>query len=197
MQKLICHLSVFFITLFSTLIHAATIPNTNPIQLHQSPDTTSKVIGTLKPGDTLIPIFQKNDWVEIGNPSDGTVGWAKQSEMQKAGYPTIFIRTFNQTPGQSGYKVIQYTGNGKMDQKQIDEIMKHTQKQQADFQKAMNQLMEQNATNLQRFNQQFQQLWENNSKQIKQFMAPILQPVIVVPPQQKNPESKDTSQIKK
>lgn len=185
--------------LFSLLANAATTPAApEPLQLYQAPEANAKVIGAIKPGSTLIPIFQKNGWIEIGNPQDGMVGWVKQSDMQKAGYPTLFIRTFSQTPGQSGYKIIQYSGSEKMDQGKIDELMKNVQRQQVDFQKAMDQLKEQSYQNLQRLNEQFKQFWDNNSKQLKQFVAPVLQPAVVVPEkkQEKNKTTTDSSKTK-
>src|SRR5690348_6470017 len=63
----------------------AAVDNSNTITLYTMPDKNSKVIGTIPAGQALVPIIQQQDWIKVGDPKTGNVGWMQQQSLtQKA-----------------------------------------------------------------------------------------------------------------
>jgi hypothetical protein len=62
------------------------------LSLYQNPDSTSNVIGTVKEGQAIIPIFNRGDWIKVGDPTNGNVGWVTKDMLQKSSYPQIAMK---------------------------------------------------------------------------------------------------------
>ena len=70
----------------------ATTPTPAPTQakavkkiiIYAEPSTSAKVIAQVNPWQRLIPVYQKGDWIKVGNPDDGTIGWINSKQYQEA-----------------------------------------------------------------------------------------------------------------
>lgn len=167
----------------STLQPAAN-PSIKGIMLYDKPDLTSNVVATIQPGQPLIPIFSQNDWIKVGNPQNGDVGWVSDKTFNELGIPKIYIKTYSQNnPGQqnSGYQIIQYSGR-QMDTKQFQSMVAMMQNQQDNTERAFNQLISQSIANFNELARQLQQMQNFNNMQINTHTAsiPATTPVIII-----------------
>lgn len=129
-------LMVALLSLVSVSAMAATL------SLYQNPDPKSNVIATVKEGQAIVPIFNHGDWVKIGDPSNGNVGWVTKDQLQKSGYPQMSMQV-----------------SGTRDPKEAKKMMEKIEKQQEEFRASINQLMQQNLENMTKINQDFNALW--------------------------------------
>lgn len=138
----------FSILLYSFTCYAAILSkNQTSIPLLDQPQANSKVVGQITAGHTIIPIFSQGDWVKVGDSNTGNVGWVANKTLEEHGFPKIYIKSVGSTKNganDSQVQIIQYSGTQKMDEKQIQAMMKHFQEQQARMQKMFNQMLEQN-----------------------------------------------------
>ncbi|HEV2614118.1 MAG TPA: SH3 domain-containing protein [Gammaproteobacteria bacterium] len=112
------------------------------LSLYQNPDSKSNVIASVKEGQAIIPIFNQGDWVKIGDPTNGNVGWVSKEALQKSGYPQMSMQI-----------------SGSKNPEEVKKMMDNIQKQQAEFQSAISKYMQQNIQNMTKLNQDFGQLW--------------------------------------
>jgi transcription termination factor NusB len=136
MEGVMKRFMIGFLALISFSAMAATL------SLYQNPDSTSNVIASVKEGQAIIPIFKKDDWVKVGDPSNGNVGWVSNDELKKSGFPQVSMQI-----------------SGSRDPKEVQKVMDAIQKQQADFQASISRYMQQTTENMTRLNQSFGQLW--------------------------------------
>jgi SH3-like domain-containing protein len=127
---------MIFLSLLSFSVMAA------PLSLYQNPDSKSNVIASVKEGQAIIPIFNQGDWVKIGDPTNGNVGWVTKAALQKSGYPQMSMQI-----------------SGTKNPQEVKKMMDNMQKQQAEFQSAISKYMQQNIQNMTKLNQDFGQLW--------------------------------------
>jgi SH3-like domain-containing protein len=73
--------------LFITALLAASVSFAKNINLYEQPKTDAKVVATIDPAQGIVPIYtpDKSEWVKIGDPRNGNVGWVKSSDLAKAG----------------------------------------------------------------------------------------------------------------
>lgn len=148
--------------LLSFCINTFAADSQNTISLYEQPNSNSKVVATIEKGKPIMPIFSKDNWIKIADPSNGNVGWISNDTLKANNMPKIYVKTFSQGSGQNGStQVIQYTGNKVIDEKQMNDMIQDLQKKQGDLQKAFNQLMEQSVTNFNEIMKQLQILDQN------------------------------------
>jgi hypothetical protein len=137
-----------------------------PVNLHEQPQQNSKVIGTIEVSEGFVPIFTPKDgnWIKIGDPRNGNVGWVQSSDLSDGKLSFHFFSTGN---GGQGYQVIQFGSSKPYSSEQVTKMMQEMQKQELVVQKDVQQMM-------QHLMQQFQHEWDS---------FPIMMPVIVVPQQ--------------
>lgn len=75
-------LSVFALMLSSITVMAAT-KNTTPIVTLYSEPNTGKVVETVPITTYLTPIFRQQDWLKVGDSSNGQVGWININQYSK------------------------------------------------------------------------------------------------------------------
>jgi hypothetical protein len=72
----------------SLLLGAASLSTavaaSNDISLYTQPNVASRLIAELPYDTRLVPIFEKGDWLKVGDPSDGAVGWINKTQYMKA-----------------------------------------------------------------------------------------------------------------
>lgn len=118
----------------------ATVAQT--INLYESPETTAKIIKQLPANTNLVGIYQKGDWMKVGDREDGSTGWinlkqyhqAKQDFYQQyfhVNSESIYVST---KKDKNGKTVIEAYKNGKKlsdaDAKKLyDQMQAQTEKQ--------------------------------------------------------------------
>lgn len=175
--------------LFSSLLMSLTaLVSSNvfakTINLYDQPNSTAKMIGTIDSEKGLIPIFIPKDgqWVKIANPLDGTVGWAKSSDLKienKNGY-TISEQVVSQGNGPQSF-IIKFGESKPLTDAQKAELTKKMQERQQLFQKNMQHILQDISTQFNDFSTHF----------------PVIMPVVLVPEQSTKtttkPETKATT----
>ena len=111
------------------------------IKLYESPEMTAKVMKTLPVHAHLVAIFQKGDWMKVGDQQDGTTGWINLTQYHQAkqqyyhhyfhtNVETVFVHTFKDKDGKT---IIEAYRNGK--KLSEDESKKLYEKSQAEARK--------------------------------------------------------------
>ncbi len=145
-------ISGLFYTLMTTATFAATI------NMHEKPSADSKVVASVASDTPLKSIFytEQKDWVKVGNPQNGEVGWIKAAEFKET--PGIikinssqiqhFFTHQDNKKEPATYSIIQYSGPNELKpedaKKAIQEMEKRNeqmkacvQKMQAEMQKSI------------------------------------------------------------
>lgn len=168
------HRSVLYAAIISSIaLFSATSALAKDVSLYDQPKADAKVVGNIDLSAGVIPIFttKQGDWMKVGDPRNGNVGWIKSSDISSSGGPTSF--TFTQKTISNGkepqtYQIIQFGSGQKMTPEQM-QVLQQLQQQQQNFQKQWHDLMSQ-------MNDQFQHDW------IMPTMGfPVIMPVVVVP----------------
>lgn len=101
-------------------------------------DNDKNIIKTLSPSTRLIKIYQKGDWIKVGNPEDGTVGWINQKQYQQAleafYKPNIQEIVISQTTDKNNkpqIKIVAYKNGKPISQKEAEALYENVKKQQA------------------------------------------------------------------
>lgn len=149
------------------------LPESIEISLYESPDLKSKVTQNLPINTDLVAIYNKGDWVKVGNKANGDTGWINVAQYREAkqnfyknyyheNFTSIF---FNWTKDKNGKTMIEAYRNGK-------------KLSNADAQKLYDQMREQEQHQweaMQRFNHMIDQQFRDDF-----FNMPIMMPGIVV-----------------
>lgn len=134
-------LSILFLSLAIGL-NAAETPQKNlnskdPLQIKlYAENNDKKIIDTVSVATPLVKIYQKDDWIKVGNPKDGTVGWINQKQYQEAkknlntlNVQEIFISRTLGKDKQSEDKLVVYQNGQPVSEKEAKEIYKNMKKQ--------------------------------------------------------------------
>ncbi len=84
------------------------------INLYDQPQAAAKIVGTFDSTKGFIPIFSTPDgqWVKIGDPRNGNVGWAKITDLATTNGPagiSVMQKTVNDPSGvPKSYQVFQF-----------------------------------------------------------------------------------------
>lgn len=105
------------------------------INLYDQPKADAKVIGKVDLATGVVPIFtsKEGDWMKVGDPKDGNVGWIKSNEMTTPGAPVSFSYTQKVVNDKNGPHTVQLLQVGKP----------NTQSTQQDQQEFYNKLRQQ------------------------------------------------------
>lgn len=126
---------LFFVAcLFSAAVFA------NEIELFDQPKAEAKVIGKIpsKTGFVCIYTPKDSEWIKVGDPRNGHVGWVKLADAKKSGFASNRLMVKND--GQS-FQLVQYAAAQPYDDKQTKEMLDLMQKRQIAFQKHMQKVM--------------------------------------------------------
>lgn len=122
------------------------------VMIYSQPSESSKVIEKINPNVRLVEIFQKSkDWIKVGNPNNGNVGWINQQQYQQAwnefnqpNIKTIFVQySKNDKNGKPEMNVIAYQNGKKVSDKEAKELYEKIKKQNSAEQKQMQQFFSQ------------------------------------------------------
>jgi hypothetical protein len=149
------------------------------VNLYEQPQTTSKVVGTMPSDNPMVPIISSKDgqWMKVGNPANGAVGWVKSSDLTNNNQGFSFSQQTVNT-GDGPKTTIQFGVPTTLSADQIKEM----QKRQAEVQKSVQKIMDDMYSNIHR-------LYGN----ITTGAYPIFMPMIVVPAQLVQPTAPASS----
>lgn len=96
-------LFVYLLFLF-TLFFSANRAFAKDINLYDQPQLAAKIVGTIDSTKGFVPIFSTPDgqWVKVGDPRNGNVGWAKTADLSTTNGPagiSVMQRTVNDPSG--------------------------------------------------------------------------------------------------
>lgn len=174
---------LLFTFIFSSLLFA------KEVDLYDAPKADAKVTGKIDLSAGVIPIYtpKEGDWIKVGDPHNGNVGWLKSSEMNSAGSPstvTFTQRIINDGKSPHTYQFIQYGGEGqKLTSEQMQELKKLQLRQQAiqqSMQRAVDEMM-----------MDMNNLYHQHFMNFSHF--PIFMPIVVVPELKQKPVVSTTS----
>lgn len=81
------------------------------ISLYDQPNASAKVIGKIDTSIGVIPIYTptNSEWIKVGDPRNGNVGWLKSADLSKAMGPSNGVsfsqKIINDGKGQNSYQV--------------------------------------------------------------------------------------------
>lgn len=79
--RLKCLLSLMLLGIV-TITCAAVKPSN--IALYMQPSVKSRVVATLPYYTRFVPIYESGDWLKVGDPANGMVGWINKDEYMRA-----------------------------------------------------------------------------------------------------------------
>jgi len=168
-----------------------TVVQNELILVHAAPKSNAEIIQKVSPSHRLVPIIRQGEWIKVGDASDGKVGWINRNQYKKAmkafyrpNIQTVFIRAERDVNGKPTINIIAYKNGKKLSKKEADVIYKRIRKERIRESRYMNRMfwsmhrtMDQEMHDM----DQFMAPWDNMG-----FGPEIIQPVIVVNPQQKS-----------
>ena len=140
-----------------------------PITLYDAPKAGAKNVGTIDSNKPLVPIFttKDGDWMKVGNPDNGDVGWVKASELG-SGSGSGFSFTQQTVDTAAGPKTtIQFGVPQPMTPAQLKEM----QKRQMELQQS-----------IQKMTEDMQNAYSNLPPGVPVFMPVIMVPSVSVTP---------------
>lgn len=116
------------------------------ISLYDQPKADAKVVATADTSAGIVLIFQPkdSDWVKVGDPRNGNVGWMKGSDLATAGSQSSFTftqRVINDNKSPSTFRVIQFGQPKNLTPEQMQTFEKQIQLQQQKTQQSMQNMM--------------------------------------------------------
>ena len=96
-----------------------------------------KVTSTLPVNAPLVRIFQQGDWVKVGNPKDGSVGWVNKKQYQQAlrayyqpQIKTLYVSSSDDKAGKPEINVVAYKNGEKVSDKEAKAMYEKLRAQQ-------------------------------------------------------------------
>jgi len=140
---------IFFIlfSLFFILINASSALAAS-LKLYDQPKSDAKQIGTIHSETGIIPIFssQNSDWMKVGDPSNGNVGWVKTSDLNalhshsNTQY-TITQQIIDTGKGPQGFQIVGYGPPKPLTPEQSQAITKEMRLRQQVIEQNMQKMM--------------------------------------------------------
>lgn len=123
----------------------------NKIFLYSQPTTHAQPVEQIPPQVKLIEIYRQNNWVKVGDPTNGKVGWLTDIAYQVSQTSVAQIVFLQIKPGNNSTEnIVAYRNGQKLSEADAKKIYTQLSQQQTQFnqqivqfQNSMNQLMTQ------------------------------------------------------
>jgi len=99
----------------------------------------------------LIPIYRHKDWIKMGNPKNGHVGWVNERQMQQArrvffrpDIQTIYMHTGHNAQGKPQLNIVAYRNGKKLSSQEAQHLyqtMRHNQQHEVERMQRIEQWM--------------------------------------------------------
>jgi hypothetical protein len=114
------------------------------VDVYENPKS-NKVIQRVSPAVSLIPIFKQQDWVKVGNPNTGDIGWVNLAQWQQANLAfytpdiqSIYVYTQQSKAGaKPATNIVAYKNGEKLTDRQAKQLYEQVKKQQHTQQQAL------------------------------------------------------------
>jgi Bacterial SH3 domain len=147
---------IFMLMFFLQTCFFATISYAKDVNLYDQPQNAAKVIGTIDAAQGIIPIFTQpnGEWLKVGDPRNGNVGWVKTSELNATNPPSSFSFSQQVTVDSKGvpraYPIVRYgtttnPSNPPANNPQIEEYANQLLPPEPDPKKRQQQINDMNA----------------------------------------------------
>lgn len=168
-----------FVLSFAILSLSSSV-SAKEVRLYEQPDTGAKVIGSIDLSKGVIPIFTPKDgqWMKIGDPRNGNVGWIKSNELNNEGGFTFTQKIINNSDGPHTYQIIEYGKPKNLSSEQIQGMVQKMQMQQQAIQQSVQKAAQDLINDMKNLYQ-----W-NTMNGMDSF--PLIMPIVIVPSEQKN-----------
>lgn len=130
---------------------------TTTIKIYESEDG-KKIIDNASPTTHLIEIYKKGEWIKVGNPKNGNVGWVNKKQYQEAmdefnkpDIQTVFISKSMNADKKPQINIVAYKNGQPVSKEEADKLYKHFKDQE----EIQNKQWE-------TFNRQMRQQWQGN-----------------------------------
>ncbi len=118
------------------------------INLHEAPNDTSKVTGTVDLSAGIIPIYtpENSQWIKVADPRNGNTGWVKNSELKDShGNAITFSQHVSEGKGQQSQTIQMNVGTQSLtpaEQRTLEQQQKATAESLIKAQKTMGQAVD-------------------------------------------------------
>ncbi len=164
------------------------------INLYDQPKADAKILDTLDSEKGIVPIFtgDKGQWMKVGDPKNGNVGWIKISDLaDKSGSLSTSLSVTQhivKTPsGPKTYQQIELATPKPMSDTESQALIKQMQTREQEMQKNMQKMMSD-------FYKDMNSLYQSNPAVFTQTAFPVVMPIIVVPQPSAAAPTKQTTQ---
>jgi len=146
---------------FNTVKPAATVatvstnvptqpPKAIGLNLYDAPVENAKILATVEPDHEFIPIFRQGEWIKVGDPSDGKVGWINHQQYRQAvkswyqpSIQTVYITGNKDKSGKPQINIVAYSNGKKLEGKEAEALYKQIRVEQQQQRQMMNQTAQQ------------------------------------------------------
>ncbi len=117
------------------------------INLYEQPKADAKIVGVIDPAAGIVPIYtpKQSEWVKIGDPRNGNVGWVKSNDLLNSGTISTGF-SISQQLTNDGKKpesfLMQIATSPELTPEQSQRIRRQIEEQQIIIQNSMQQLMQ-------------------------------------------------------
>jgi hypothetical protein len=140
-----------------------------PLALHEKADSAAKPVDHIPVAQKLIPIYRQKDWIKLGNPQNGKVGWAKYDRYQqwlhwgkaktkpiiKPFIQSVVITVTEKTDEKGDAQIIAYKNGKRLSDQEAKKLLKQVHQQQHNLQKRFDRLQK----NMRHF---FKTFWDDD-----------------------------------
>jgi len=159
MRKIIQFSLILLLIGFVSLAVAKTEVKPDVLQVYEKPSVSAKVIDVIHPGSTIIPIFQKNDWVKIGNPMNGQVGWVEKKVLKRGSFFNVQVRTFYHGPARGPVISDEELARDKV---KMRKMIRKLNRQRKRMHKAIKHFMQEGLVGMERLNRRLEHFLETD-----------------------------------
>lgn len=151
------------------------------LNLYEQPKADAKVVASIESSNGMVPIFtpKDSDWMKVGDPQNGNVGWIKLEDLadNSGSLATQFSMTQKTISTKSGPKTIQvvtFSTPKTLSNEQSQLLMKQMQAREDNLQKSVQKMM-------QNFYQDMNNYYMANPAMFGTPNMPVVLPIIVYP----------------
>jgi len=115
------------------------------VMLFAAPQEQATVLERSSPTKRYIPIYSKGEWLKVGDPSNGKIGWLNKKQYNKAvqawykpDVQTFYVSNEKTKNGKAQVNIVAYKNGKKLDPKEAEALYKKIQKEQRHEWSAMN-----------------------------------------------------------
>lgn len=161
---------------------ATTLSLAKSLNLYDQPKVDAKVIATIDSTVGMVPIFtpKDGDWIKVGDPKNGNVGWVKTSDFSNdsdlGSQLTVTEQTIRTSEGPKTYRIIQFGTPSTLTAEQASAMTKEAQQRQQAIQESVQKMM-------QNFYNDMNDLYRTNASVLGNTLTnfPMVMPIIILP----------------